>query len=55
MVIHDGKPADGDGEDIRKFLESLFDPFFAVAFAEQKGAADAACDAVIPARDRDIN
>ena len=59
VVIHDRETADGDREDIRKFLQSKFDPFFAVesrvavvdrCFAEQEGAADATGDAVIPAR-----
>ena len=53
MVIHDREPADGDCEDIRKFLSSKFDPFFAVerSFGEQECAADTAGDAsVIPAR-----
>ena len=52
MVVHDREPADGDREDIRKFLQSKFDPFFAVkrSFGEQECAADTAGDAVIPAR-----
>ena len=64
VVVHDGKPADGDGEEIRKFLQAKFDPFFAVArflaaverdFAQQECAADTAGDAVIPARNRYID
>jgi hypothetical protein len=60
VVINDRETTNGDGEDIRKFLQSKFDPFFAVesrvavvdrCFAEQEGAADATADAVIPARD----
>ena len=60
VVINDRETTSGDGEDIRKFLQSKFDPFFAVesrvavvdrCFAEQEGAADATADAVLPARD----
>ena len=38
VIVHDGEPADGDGEDSRKFLEPKLDPFLAVdrAFAEQE-------------------
>ena len=59
VVIHDGKPADADGEDTRKFLQAIFDPFFAVerflagverGFAQQQCAADTAGNAVIPAK-----
>ena len=31
VVIHDREPADGYGEDFRKFFQPFFDPFFAVA------------------------
>ena len=33
MVIHDGEPADGHGENIRKFFQPFFDPFFAGGFS----------------------
>jgi hypothetical protein len=49
VIVHDREPADGDGEDFRKFLESQLDPFLAVdrAFAQQESASDAAGDAVV--------
>jgi hypothetical protein len=52
VVIHDRTTADGNFEDIRKFLESKFDAFSAVerSFGEKECAADTAGDAVIPAR-----
>jgi hypothetical protein len=38
VVVHDAEAADGYGEDIRKFFQSLFDPLFtadvALGFAE---------------------
>ena len=48
MVVHDGKTADGDCEDLGKFLQSILRPFFAVerfltgverGFAKQARAA----------------
>ena len=50
MIVHDREPADGDGEDFRKFLQPKLDPFSAVdwAFAQQECATHAARDAVIP-------
>jgi hypothetical protein len=50
VIVHDGEPADGDGENTRKFLEPNLDPFSALyrPFAEQESASDAAGDAVIP-------
>ena len=53
MIVQHREPADGNRENVRKFLESLFDPFSAVgwSFGEQECAADAAGDAVVPARD----
>jgi hypothetical protein len=50
VIVHDGEPAGGDGENTRKFLEPKLDPFLAVdrAFAEQESASDAAGDEVIP-------
>jgi hypothetical protein len=51
VVIHDGEPADGDGKNLCKFLQSKLDPLFAVerffvfvavCFAQQKGASDIA-------------
>jgi hypothetical protein len=57
VVIHDRGPADGDCEDIRKFLQSKFDPLSAVerSFGEQECAADATGDAGIPARHGDVD
>jgi hypothetical protein len=57
VVIHDREPGDGDREDIRKFLQSRFDPLFAVerSFGEKEWAADATSDAVIPARHGDVD
>ena len=53
MIVHDRERADGDGEDMREFLESMFDPFSAVdrAFAEQENATHAAGDAVMNKKD----
>ena len=50
MIVHDGEPADGDGENTRKFLEPELNRFLAVdrAFAQQESAAHAAGDAVVP-------
>jgi hypothetical protein len=50
VIVHDGEPADGDGENTRKFLEPKLDPFLAVdrAFAQQESASDAAGDAGLP-------
>ena len=52
MIVHHREPADGDREDIGKFLQSTFDPFFAVEWSivEQERAADAPGDAVVPAQ-----
>ena len=52
MIVHHREPADGNREDIGKFLQSAFDPFFAVewSIAEQECAADAPGEAVVPAR-----
>ena len=30
MIIHDRKPTDGDREDVREFLEPVFDPLLPV-------------------------
>jgi hypothetical protein len=30
VIVQHGEPADGNGEDVRKFLEPAFDPGFAV-------------------------
>ncbi|SIO64706.1 hypothetical protein SAMN05444166_7372 [Singulisphaera sp. GP187] len=53
VVIEDGEPADGDGEEARQLLKPVFDPQLAVrtAFAEQVGASNASSDAVIPSCD----
>ncbi len=59
MIIHHREPADGYREDLRKFFQPLLDPFFTVErsfdFAEQKRAADTPRDAVILARDGDVD
>jgi hypothetical protein len=51
MVIHHGKPADADREDLCEFLDPVFDPRFSIgrAFSKQKRASDAPARAVIPA------
>jgi hypothetical protein len=50
VIVHHREPADGDGEDLRKFLESVFDPLFtdSLTFTKQEGAANATGDAVVP-------
>ena len=59
VVIHDGEPADGCGEGSRKFFEPFFDPISRVdvflGHAEQEPAPVATADAVIPARDGDVD
>jgi hypothetical protein len=57
VIIHDGQSADSDDEDIRKFLQSKFDPFSAVdrSFDEQECAADSTGNAVIPARHGNVD
>jgi hypothetical protein len=58
-IVHNGNPPHGAGEDFRKFFDASIDPFLAVVrafgFSEQEGAADAACRAVIPARDGHVD
>jgi hypothetical protein len=51
MIIHHGKPADADRENLREFLDPVFDPLFSVggAIRKQKRASDAPARAVIPA------
>ncbi len=53
----DREAADSDGEDFRRFLESMLDPCCAIAraFAQQEGATDAAGDAVIPTGYRGVD
>ena len=50
-MIQHAEPTDGKGEDVRKFLEPMFDPGFTVVglVPEQEGASDAASDAVVSA------
>ncbi len=55
MVVHDREPGGRERENIRKFLEALFDPFSAVdrAFTQQERATHTARDArVRPRRGR---
>jgi hypothetical protein len=51
VVIQHRKAADGNGKDVRKFLEPAFDLGLAVLVlvTEQESAAHAPGDAVIPA------
>jgi hypothetical protein len=51
MIVQNREPADGNGENVRQFVQPMFDPGLAVLMfvAEQEGASDAAGDAVIPA------
>ena len=57
VIIHHREPADGHGEDFRKFLESMLDPFFAVdqTLREEKRTPDTASDAVIPTSYRHVD
>jgi hypothetical protein len=57
LVIQHRKTADGNGEDVRKFLKPAFDPRLAVLVfvPEQKRPAEAAGDAVIPASDGGVD
>jgi hypothetical protein len=52
VVIEYRRPADGDGEDFCKFLESTFDPFLTVPgrFAQEECSAHATSDAVMQHR-----
>jgi DNA-damage-inducible protein J len=51
VIVHDRETADGDGGDLREFLESVFDPLFTVSrsFTKQEGASYVAGHAVVPA------
>jgi hypothetical protein len=51
MIIHYRKTADSHREDIRKLLEPVLEPLFAVfvSFPEQERLANAARHAVVPA------
>ena len=51
MIIHYRETTHGHCEDIREFLEPVFQPFlaFVVSFTQQERAADATRHAVIPA------
>jgi hypothetical protein len=54
MIVHHRESTDGHGEDFRKFLEPIFEPFVTVvvAFSEQERLAYTARHAVIPAGQR---
>ena len=51
MVVHHSEAAHGDGEDLSKFFEPMFDPGFAVEgpLSQQEGLPHGASDAVVPA------
>jgi len=51
LIVHHGKPADGDRENFRKFLQPTQNPFFTVVrtFAQQEGASHTPRHAVVPA------
>lgn len=57
MVVEDCEAADGDGEVLGEEFEPGFDPGLAVrhAFAAEEGPPDAAGNAVVVARDRDVH
>jgi hypothetical protein len=51
MIIQHRETTDGHREDVRGFLEPVFDPLFAIliTLAQQKRTAHAARHAVVPA------
>src|SRR5271168_5235862 len=56
VVIEHREPTHRDPENVRKFLQSMFDPFLTVhPLAEQPGAAHAARNAVVPARNEGVD
>ena len=57
VIVQHRKPADGDGENVCRFLQAMFDPLFAVvrSFPEQQIAAHAPRHAVIPTGHRGID
>jgi hypothetical protein len=56
VVVEDCEAADGDGEVLGEEFQPGFDPGLAVrhALAAEKGPPDAAGNAVVVARDRDV-
>jgi hypothetical protein len=57
MIVHHRETTDTYREEFRKFLEPVLDPLHAIviSFPHQERAAHAACDAVVPAGQRDID
>ena len=51
VIVQNREPAHGNGENVRKFAEPMFDPGLTVLMfvAEQERASDATGNAVIPA------
>jgi len=57
MIIQHGIPTHAHGEDLGEFLQTFFDPGFAImgTFAQQESAAHTASHAVIPASETRID
>jgi hypothetical protein len=57
MIAHHRETTDGHRKDFCERLEPFLKPLFAIviSFPQQQRAAHAACDAVVPAGQRDIN
>jgi hypothetical protein len=57
IAVHHRETTDTYREEFHKFLEPVLDPLHAIviSFPQQERATNAACDAVVPAGQLDIN